>query len=237
MHFKILGAHCDLICSGLIFRTSLGIKGIIWDLDYQKWDQTPLGHQSTMLSPGLPQCGPWQPGLWCAGQHMPSELPNWPQLDPNKIRPQMKVYLRGVVVQHLHFRAGISEFRAPPVCWHEAGWQWQPSLPISCVHLEPSVWHKDQEKVGQWLPVGSGVVRQGGKVRQALLLVWDWQGQGKSSPAEPGQEAGARVPPPLSCHKCWMDWPACGNADDPQLTAVKMFGHTGKVTQVACWRW
>lgn len=54
MHFKILGAHCDLIYSGLIFRTSLGIKGIIWGLDYQNWDQTPLGHQSTMLSPGLP---------------------------------------------------------------------------------------------------------------------------------------------------------------------------------------
>lgn len=122
-------------------------------LDYQKWDQTPVGPQSTMLSPGLP-------GVWCAGQHMPSELPDQvSQLDPKQVP------LSAVVVQYLHFRAGVSELRALPVCWHEAGWQWQPSPPTSWAHLEPSAWHKNQKKVGQCLPAGSGVVLAPGKVR------------------------------------------------------------------------
>lgn len=107
----------------------------------------------------------------------------WPSVT---VRPK-QVPLSAVVVQYLHFRAGISELRALPVCWHEAGWQWQPSLPTSWAHLEPSAWHKNQKKVGQCLPAGSGVVLAPGKVRWALLLVWDCQGQGKSSQAEPGQ--------------------------------------------------
>lgn len=41
----------------------------------------------------------------------------------------------------------------------------------TCAHLEPSMGHKDQEKVGHWLPVGSGVVLPPGKVRRALLLM------------------------------------------------------------------
>lgn len=95
------------------------------------------------------------------------------------IRPQTKVYLSGVVVQHLHFRAGTSELRAPAVCWHEVG-SGSPACPPFVLSLGPlhGTGSRKKRASGNLPP---------GKVRQALLLLWHWQGQDKSSQAEPGQ--------------------------------------------------
>lgn len=149
-----------------------------------------------------------------------------PQLSVT-ITPQTKVYLRRVVVQYLHFRAGISELRAPP---HMLVWGWL-ALAAQPAHLLCSpraLWmEQGSRKSGQWLPVGSGVVLVLG--RWSKHCCWCEIGRGRANPAQlsqvrPAQRAGARVPPPPSCPKCWMDWSACGNADDPQLTTVKMLG-------------
>lgn len=128
------------------------------------------------------------------------------QLDPKQVP------LSAVVVQYLHFRAGISELRAPPVCWHEAGWQWQPTLgsPRALCVAQGS------EKSG---PVVACGLRSG---------VGSWEGE--VSPA-----AGVRLP---GTGQIQPSWARSGQPREEQpghhhLSAAKMLN--GFICLGKCW--
>lgn len=115
-------------------------------------------------------------------------------------------------------------------------WGWL-AVAAQPAHLLCSPWslcmHRDQENVGQWevgpwegeVSTAAGVTLAGpGQIQPS------WARSGQPREQEPGHHC-LSAPQMLN----WLS--ACGNADGPQLMAVNVLGPTGKVTQVAYWRW